>query len=164
MHWRSACGIVPIRSWTRTLRPLRSQTSTKAYHTIPYRFPMQTTSCTCLMSCLSVRTQPLTATGAPSQTSTIPYHTIPYHTIPYHTGIPYHTIPYHTIPFSYRLASISHQRPRLVFKRSHTIPSPRFTGGIYQEAGLFLMTPFTEGCGGVNYQTLPPGRSNMLYF
>ena len=25
-------------------------------------------------SCLSVRTQPLTATGAPSQTSTIPYH------------------------------------------------------------------------------------------
>ena len=28
-------------------------------------------------SCLSVRTQPLTATGAPSQTSTIPYHTIP---------------------------------------------------------------------------------------
>ena len=30
-------------------------------------------------SCLSVRTQPLTATGAPSQTSTIPYHTIPYH-------------------------------------------------------------------------------------
>ena len=30
-----------------------------------------------LTSCLSVRTQPLTATGAPSQTSTIPYHTIP---------------------------------------------------------------------------------------
>ena len=29
-------------------------------------------------SCLSVRTQPLTATGAPSQTSTIPYHTIPW--------------------------------------------------------------------------------------
>ena len=49
-------------------------------------------------SCLSVRTQPLTATGARSQTSTIPYHTIPYHTLPYHT-IPYHTIPYHTIPY-----------------------------------------------------------------
>ena len=32
-------------------------------------------------SCLLVRTQPLTATGAPSQTSTIPYHAI-YHTIP----------------------------------------------------------------------------------
>ena len=32
------------------------------------------------------------------------------------------------------------------------------------EAGLFLRTPFTEGCDGVNYQTLPPGRSNMLYF
>ena len=30
-----------------------------------------------LLSCLSVRTQPLTATGAPSQTSTIPYHAIP---------------------------------------------------------------------------------------
>ena len=29
-------------------------------------------------SCLSVRTQPRTATGAPSQTSTIPYHTIRY--------------------------------------------------------------------------------------
>ena len=27
-----------------------------------------------------------------------------------------------------------------------------------------VTTPFTEGCGGVNYQTLPPGRSNMLYF
>ena len=36
-------------------------------------------------SCLSVRTQPLTATGAPSQTSTIPYHTsiTPYHTTLY---------------------------------------------------------------------------------
>ena len=33
-----------------------------------------------LRSCLSARTQPLTATGAPSQTSTIPYHTIPCHT------------------------------------------------------------------------------------
>ena len=32
-----------------------------------------------LTSCLSARTQPLTATGAPSQTSTIPYHTIPGH-------------------------------------------------------------------------------------
>ena len=30
-----------------------------------------------------------TATGAPSQTTTIPYHTISYHTIPYHT-ISYH--------------------------------------------------------------------------
>ena len=38
-----------------------------------------------------VRTQPLTATGAPSQTSTIPYHTIPYHhTIPHHHTIPCH--------------------------------------------------------------------------
>ena len=32
------------------------------------------------MPCLSVRTKPPMATGAPSQT--IPYHTIPYHTIP----------------------------------------------------------------------------------
>ena len=40
--------------------------------------------------------------------------------------------------------------------------SPRFTDGIYQVDGLFLTTPFTEGCDGVNvnYQTLPPGRSN----
>ena len=51
-----------------------------------------------LGSCLSVRTQPLTATGAPSQTSTMPCHAMPW---------------------------------------------PR-------------ETPFTEGCGGVNYQTLPP--------
>ena len=42
--------------------------------------------------------------------------------------------------------------------------SPRFTDGIYREAGSFLTTPFTEGCEGVNYQTLPPGRSNVLYF
>ena len=45
----------------------------------------------------------------------------------------------------------------------HSKRSPRFTDGIYLEAGLFLMTPFTEGCDGVKYQTLPPGRSNMLY-
>ena len=32
-------------------------------------------NCNGARSCLSVRTQPLTATGAPSQTSTIPYHT-----------------------------------------------------------------------------------------
>ena len=32
---------------------------------------------------------------------------------------------------------------------------PRFTDGIYWEAGLFLTTPFTEGCEGVSYQTLP---------
>ena len=49
-----------------------------------------------MASCLSVRTQPLTATGAPSQTSTIPYLTIPYHTIPYHT-IPYHTMVRRTV-------------------------------------------------------------------
>ena len=65
------------------------------------------TAAACARSCLSARTQPLTATGAPSQTSTIPYHTIPYHTIPYHgcatvdasSGYAYHTIPYHTIPY-----------------------------------------------------------------
>ena len=32
-------------------------------------------------SCLSVRTQPLTATGAPSQTSTMPCHAIAYHMV-----------------------------------------------------------------------------------
>ena len=35
-----------------------------------------------LRSCLSVRTQPLTATGAPSQTSTMPYHTMPCTVVP----------------------------------------------------------------------------------
>ena len=35
---------------------------------------------------------------------------------------------------------------------------------IHREAGLFLRSPFTERCDGVNDQTLPPGRSNVLYF
>ena len=72
-----------------------------------------------LRSCLSVRTQPLTATGAPSQTSTISYHTIPYHTIPYHT-IPYHTIPYSTIgPSRSRARPLVHLHRPLPY---HTIP------------------------------------------
>lgn len=29
---------------------------------------------------------------------------------------------------------------------------------VYWEAGLFLMTPFTEGCHEGNNKTLPPGR------
>ena len=29
---------------------------------------------------------------------------------------------------------------------------------------VHLTTPFTEGCDGVNDQTLPPGRSNVLHF
>ena len=37
-------------------------------------------------------------------------------------------------------------------------------GAPVEEAALFVTTPFTEGCDGVKYQTLPPGRSNMLYF
>ena len=41
-----------------------------------YGYPMQTIAAHGAKSCLSVRTQPLTATGAPSQTSTIPCHTI----------------------------------------------------------------------------------------
>ena len=47
-----------------------------------------------------------------------------------------------------------------LFKRS-----PRFTNGIYLDAGLCLRTPLTEGCDGVNNQTLPPGRSefNVLF-
>ena len=59
------------------------------------------------------------------------------------------------VPF-WRLAS--HQRRRLAFQKV----SP-FTDGIYREAGLFLTTPFEfmEGCDGVNYQILPPGRSNI---
>ena len=55
------------------------------------------------------------------------------------------------VPLSFwRFAS--HQRPRL-FKRS-----PRFINGIYLGGGvgLFLRTPFTEGCNGVNYPTFSP--------
>ena len=61
---------------------------TDLYHAIPYHMVARCRQLTpwygmvchgmpCARSCLSVRTQPLTATGAPSQTSTIPYHTIP---------------------------------------------------------------------------------------
>ena len=32
----------------------------------------------------------------------------------------------------------------------------------FTEGGLFLRTPFTEACGGVNYHSVPPGRSNTL--
>ena len=54
------------------------------YHTIPYIIRVTVTRCKLLVargarSCLSVRTQPPTATGAPLQTSTIPYHTIHTH-------------------------------------------------------------------------------------
>ena len=45
-------------------------------------------------SCLSVRTQPPAVTGAPSQTSTIPYHSVP----PSRTS----TIPCHTAPVQFR--------------------------------------------------------------
>ena len=35
---------------------------------------------------------------------------------------------------------------------------PRFIKGIYWAASLFLRTPFTEGCAGVNKKASPPGR------
>ena len=34
----------------------------------------------------------------------------------------------------------------------------RFTKGIYWATGLFLRTPFTEGCAGANKKASPPGR------
>ena len=35
---------------------------------------------------------------------------------------------------------------------------PRFIKGIYWATGLFLRTPFTEGCAGANNKASPPGR------
>ena len=35
---------------------------------------------------------------------------------------------------------------------------PRFIKGIYWATGLFLRTPFTEGCAGGNKKASPPGR------
>ena len=35
---------------------------------------------------------------------------------------------------------------------------PRFIKGIYWATGLFLRTPFTEGCAGVNKKASLPGR------
>ena len=35
---------------------------------------------------------------------------------------------------------------------------PRFIEGIYWATGLFLRTPFTEGCVGANKKASPPGR------
>ena len=82
-------------------------------------------------SCLSVRTQPPMATGAPSQTSIVPYHTIPYHTIPYHiihtpaTLNLYHTIPYHTITPTefYHTIPIPYTIPYHTHQPHHTIPA-----------------------------------------
>ena len=72
----------------------------------------------------------------------------------------YHTMPWHGMALrSVQLSSV-HGCATV----DATVRISRFTNGIYWEAGLFLRTPFTEGCDGVNYQTLPPGRSNMLYF
>ena len=53
----------------------------------------------------------------------------------------------------------THQCLRLAFQKVSPL-----TNGIYWEGISFLRTPFTEGCAAVNYQTLPPRRSNKLYF
>ena len=47
------------------------------YITYGHGYPMQTIAAHGLRSCPSVRTQPLTATGAPSQTSAMPCHAPP---------------------------------------------------------------------------------------
>ena len=87
-----------------------------------------------LTSCLSARTQPLTATGAPSQTSTIPYHTMgvlpstqPVATLGYHI----HTLPYHTINVTLRPPGIRHRH--LPY---HTIPYRHPPLGSTGKAGL----------------------------
>ena len=54
---------VPVRSWTWTLRPPDVRHRHLPCHAI---------------GTFHMRTQPLTDTGAPSQTSTMPYHTMPY--------------------------------------------------------------------------------------
>ena len=63
------------------------------------------------------------------------------------------------VPF-WRLAS--QQRPRRAFQK--VSPLHRFTNRICWEASSLLRTPFKVGCDGVNHQTLPPVRSNMLHF
>ena len=40
--------------------------------------------------------------------------------------------------------------------QDHT--TPRFSKGIHWATGLFLRTPFTEGCAGANKKAPPPGR------
>ena len=85
------------------------------------------------------------------QVSVIRRH-LPYHTIPCHT-IPYHTIPYHTIP----------RFINGIYRYGMVWYGMVWYGMVYREAGLFLMDPFTEGCDGVDYPTLPPGRSKRLY-
>ena len=49
--------------------------------------------------------------------------------------------------------------PRHVRYHTRTIPChTRFIKGIYWATGLFLRTPFTEGCAGANKNASPPGR------
>ena len=42
--------------------------------------------------------------------------------------------------------------------RSGSRGLPRFIKGTYWATGLFLTTPFTEGCAGANKKASPPGR------
>ena len=50
--------------------------------------------------------------------------------------------------------------PRVCLSRPRPVSRglPRFIKGLYWAAGLFLRTPFTEGCVGANKKALPPGR------
>ena len=80
--------IVPIRSWTRTLRPPGIRHRHLPYHTIPYHTM-------------------LVASGAPSHTSTIPWHSM----LSVCLALPYffsciftdlcHNVPYHSVRFPY---------------------------------------------------------------
>ena len=54
-----------------------------------------------------------------------------------------------------------HQRLQLAFLKVSPLYQRNLLGGrfIFEDP-----LSFTEGCDGVNYQTLPPGRSNKVYF
>ena len=102
-------------------------------------------------SYLRVRTKPPMVTGAPSQTSTIPYHTMPYHTKknPYHT-IQYHTIPYHTIPYTIRTSLLT----------AESFPTARYNNTIRSFASsICLEKSRAKGCEGARREGVIPGRT-----
>ena len=71
----------------------------------------------------------------------------------------HHTILYHYITLSYELSRTSAVgNVKLFNNHSGSRGLPSFIKGIYWATGLFLRTPFTEGCAGANKKASPPGR------
>ena len=64
----------------------------------------------------------------------------------------------HTHLFSWTGANEAVGNMKLFNNHSGSRGLPRFTKGIYWATGLFLRTPFTEGCAGANKKASPPGR------